>query len=603
MKGKNKFGILVMILLAVSFAIYFIPLGSAQAATTCCERSIDGAYCQNLPSDQCDSDYLSSPTSCDATSFCQVGTCYDSDEGLCMQNTPKKACEEVNGLWSAEASPPQCDLGCCVLGEQAAFTTLQRCKKLAGGFGLQADFRSDVSDEISCIAIANEQDVGACVFESEFTRTCSFGTRGECNAIGAVGNTEEGEESDLSVASGAQFFNGFLCTAEELNTNCQRTEVTTCVEGKDSVYFTDTCGNIANIYDASQVDNQDYWEKVVAGVDSCEGNAANCGNCDYLGGSICGEASRGERAEHGDFICRDINCYDTANGEDYVNGESWCYYDNDKADDDRVGARHYRHVCFMGEEIVESCSDFRQEVCVEGSITTETTDDFSQAGCVINRWEDCLLQERASDCRNTDQRDCKWIPVITGEEDIASDVVDRVTDGVTGLLLNVRDTQRDIGACVPNVAPGLEFWAGESSASQCDLVSSSCVITYEKGLIGGDRECVDNCFCDIEENPAFAAQAVNICSSIGDCGAGFNYQGVFVNKGYEFVVEDEEIGPSFDVGIFNVDNAASTPGGPAPPVADPVFDQGRSLGSTTPASQPAPIAGNIIRNLYEVMSG
>ena len=598
----NRLMFVLGVLLVVSLFFGSLNFVSAQSATTCCERSVDGAYCQNLPSGECDSEYLSSPTSCDSTSFCQLGTCYDSDEGLCMQNTPRKACEEANGLWSVEVSPPQCDLGCCVLGEQAAYTTLQRCKKLAGGFGLEADFRSDVLDEISCIGIANEQDVGACVFESEFTRTCTFGTRRECSAVelGSVVLLESEEEGVESVGGSSEFYKDFLCTAEELNTNCQRTSETTCVDGKDEVYFLDTCGNIANIYDSSGVTDQDYWEKVVPKGESCVGNPDSCGNCDYLGGSICARAERGERADYGDFVCRDVNCYNTANGEDYVNGESWCFYDNDKPDDDRVGSRQYRHVCFMGEEIVESCADYRQEVCIEDSIGSDSGDDFSQAGCVINRWEDCLIQERRDDCVNSDVRDCRWIPVGTDAGDVTAGAVEQVTEGITGLFLNVHDSRRDQGACVPDVAPGLEFW-GESASSQCDLVSSSCVVTYEKGLLDSERECVDNCFCDVEANPGTAIQALTICSSIGDCGAGSNYLGRFVNEGYEFAIEDEEIGPSLDLGIFNVENAVGSAGGSAGPSANPVFDQ--SSGGEFSGSEPAPPTGGVIRNLYEVMGG
>lgn len=583
------FSFMPAILILITILISIAPITAAQAVTTCCEKTVDGAYCQNVPFSRCDAKYLSSPTSCDSTSFCQLGTCYDSDDGLCMSNTPKRACEEANGLWTDNENPPQCNLGCCILGEQAAFTTLQRCKKLAGQYGLQADFRDNIEDEISCIAIANAQDVGACVFESEFTKTCKFGTRGECDSAKLPVVTNN---SDVN------FFKDYLCTSEQLNTNCQKTTKTSCVEGKDEVYFLDSCGNQANIYDSSKINDKNYWEKIVPKSSSCSGNPKNCGNCDYLDGSICAKSERSKSAAHGDFICKDINCYNTANGKDYKNGESWCYYDNGKPDDDRAGSRHYRHACFMGEEIVEPCSDLRKEVCIEDSIGSDNEEGFSQAGCVINRWSDCLLQTRRSDCVNSDVRDCKWIPVSLGEKpgEIVSGVVDQVKEGIAGLLLNVHNSQRDKGACVPDVAPGLEFWGSDGAASQCDLVSSSCVIKYEKKLIGG-KKCVENCFCDIEENPSTAIQALNICSSIGDCGPKANYVGKFVNDGYEFVIEDKEIGPKFDLGILDPKNAKNK-GREANPAANPTFDQGRGLGNEFPsASQPTSLTGNIVKNI------
>ena len=598
---KNKKIILAISLIFLVLIFIVLPLAFAQTSVTaCCEKTLNGAYCQNSPVEQCNTKYLSSPTSCDSTSYCQLGVCYDSDEGLCMERVPKKACEEANGLWTSDENPPQCNLGCCIVGEQAAFTTLQRCKKLAGQYGLQADFRPGVNNEIACIGIANAQDLGACVFESEFTRTCKFGTRSECDTTHLPKITNNSE---------VKFFKDFLCTAEELNTNCQKTEKTTCIEGKDEVYFIDTCGNRANIYDASKINDVNYWKKIIPKSASCSSNSKNCGNCDYLSGSICARASQGQKPSQGDFICRDINCYDTSNKKDYKNGESWCFYDNGKSNDDRVGARHFRHICFMGEEIVEPCLDLRGEVCIEDSIEGDGKETFSQAGCVVNRWVDCLLQSRKVDCLNSDARDCKWIPVGENSENIVAGAADQVTQGIAGLFLNVYDSRRDQGACVPNISPGYEFW-DPSSAAQCDLVSSSCIVTYEKGLVGG-KKCVDNCFCDIKENPQAALQALNICSSIGDCGPKANYKGKFINRGYEFTIEDEQIGPNLDLGIFSPDKAEKT-SQPADPVTNPQFTQGVQTRETFQTStqtqtqevfsqggqvpQP-PVSGNIVKEI------
>ncbi|MEM3074469.1 MAG: hypothetical protein QW727_00815 [Candidatus Pacearchaeota archaeon] len=585
--------------LFIFFILFFSSYVTAQTTTVCCEKTLNGAYCQNSIQSQCDSRFLSSQTSCDATSFCQLGVCYDSDDGLCMNNVPQRACEEANGLWTSDANPPQCNLGCCILGQQASFTTLQRCKKLSGTYGLQVDFRTDIKDEVSCIAVANAQDIGACVFESEFTRTCKFVTRAECGT--SMNSTNSG------VVPNTQFFKDFLCTSEQLNTNCQRTSKTSCFEGEDEVYFIDSCGNKANIYDASRINDKNYWEKRVPKSQSCTAsrNSRSCGNCDYLEGSICSKAKdSGVKPAYGEFICRDINCYSTSNGKNYKNGESWCFYDNNNKGDDRVGSRHFRHICFMGEEIVEPCADYRQETCIEDSINVEGGGTFLQAGCVVNRWHDCLLQKRIEDCQNTDLRDCKWIPVSEEPEEIAKGIIDaslnKITNGFSGLLMNVIEKdERDKGACVPDIAPGLEFW-GESAASQCDLVSSSCVITYEKTLIGG-KKCVKNCFCDIKENPQTAIQALNICSSIGDCGPGANYIGKFVNNGYELRIDDKKIGPELNLGIFTASPVQS--GSPANPSTNPSFEQRREFSTATQqtfqtqTSTATSTTGNIIKDI------
>ena len=375
----------ILFIFAWVFLIGVVGVAGIVSAETnvCCEKTLSGLFCQNVLESKCVPNSRAVPTSCESTSYCKQGYCFDSVEGTCSTNSPQLLCTNNSGKWfdDPNANIPQCKKGCCILGENANFVTSQQCSKMSERYGLKADFKAEIATEFSCLVLSKSREEGACVFESEFTKTCTFGTRGECNAK----STEES-------VSNNQFFKDFLCTSEQLNTNCQKSEQTTCLEGKDGVYFVDSCGNPANIYDASKINDKNYWEKVVPKSESCTAGGKNCGNCDYLGGSICAEAERGEKATYGDFICKDVTCYETYDGQDYINGESWCVYDNGKPDDDRVGSRHYRHACFMGEEIVEPCADLRQEVCVEDSI-----EDFSQAGCVANLWEDCLIQERKND--------------------------------------------------------------------------------------------------------------------------------------------------------------------------------------------------------------
>ena len=230
----------------------------------CCEKTDSGAWCQNAPEQNCDSNFRTTPTSCEATSFCKLGCCVDSDEGLCMKNTPQKTCEVSVGTWleDEQCNVPQCDLGCCLLGDQANFVTLTRCKRLSSIYGLETNFRTDVSSETACIDLAFAQDRGACVYEIEFQKTCRFTTRAEC--LGSLAAESKG-------IADAEFYKDFLCSADELATECGPTTSTTCMEGKDEVYFMDSCGNPANIYDSNKIysKNPAYWKKIVPKKDSC----------------------------------------------------------------------------------------------------------------------------------------------------------------------------------------------------------------------------------------------------------------------------------------------------------------------------------------------
>lgn len=113
-------------LLIISLLILIIiPLINSEASpwpafNVCCEKTINGAWCQNTLKQNCDTKFRLTPTSCEATSFCKPGICFDSSEGLCMDNTPQRVCNDANGTWMDDSvqSVPQCNLGCCVLGSR-----------------------------------------------------------------------------------------------------------------------------------------------------------------------------------------------------------------------------------------------------------------------------------------------------------------------------------------------------------------------------------------------------------------------------------------------------------------------------------------------------
>ncbi len=463
----------------IILAIFLVGIISSQGISYCCERTIDGAWCQNSPEENCNDDYRKVPTSCEATSYCKLGCCYNSQEGTCMENTPQKVCEDSNGVWEddVECGIPQCELGCCLIGDQAAFVTQTRCKRLSSLYGLEIDFRTNIGNEIQCIASATSDVKGACVFEKEFEKTCLFLTKRECQEI-------EVSSADSNV----NFHDGYLCSAEQLGTNCGPTEQTICVEGRDEVYFVDSCGNLANIYDASKIENKEYWSKIYGKAKSCSPGSSNadsatCGNCDYYLGSTCKDYKRAEdkvRPNYGDKICRDLSCeYD---GKSYSHGETWCA--NAKGTKNNLpGSRYFRLVCYNGDVSVEPCADFRQEICIESDI-----EGFKTAGCRVSMWQDCASQDNEKDCENTDRRDCEWAG----------------------------------GRCVPLYSPGFNFWETEGDAeSLCSMATTQCIVKYEKKL-GGDKECVENCECLAA---GWEEDMNNICNSIGDCGDKKNYLG------------------------------------------------------------------------------
>ncbi len=98
------------ILLTIVLSIFLISVISAQGISYCCEKTISGAWCQNAVEKKCDSNFRKVPASCESTSYCKLGCCYNSQEGTCMENTPEKVCNINNGVWenNAQCEIPQC---------------------------------------------------------------------------------------------------------------------------------------------------------------------------------------------------------------------------------------------------------------------------------------------------------------------------------------------------------------------------------------------------------------------------------------------------------------------------------------------------------------
>ena len=517
-----------------------ISLASAQISnpTVCCEKSLQGGICLNLEQSQCDPSSRIAPSSCEQTSFCKLGTCYNSKEGICMENVPQKICEERNGTWSEKKASEiaACRLGCCIISDQAALVTLARCKKLSTFFGIEMDFRASVRDEGECIAIANEQDKGACVtFTGTGVNECKFTTRKECGAKDGV--IALNVNKSILEETGKRFYKNILCSAEELHTECARQVKTTCYKGK--VYWVDSCGNLENVYSANK-DKSWNRGRVAKPEEICAptGGSKDCGNCDYLLGSICakwdGKVGIGKPA-FGEYFCKRTTCKDM-NGKTRLNGESWCVYDIEPGKGyEKVGSRHFRQICIDGEVVTDPCGDYRSQICIHSGIQT-SAGEFSTAACRVNRWQDCFQQIRKRDCENVDVRDCIWIDAVEGlnwnspqqtstnqqqafQNPGASSgnafnnamqgiqtaqqigglmsgnvisptgqAISPIISGGKGMwevdydILNkvtkFNKSEVDIGGmCVPLIPPGNKFWQGEGN---CNLATAVCEVIIER---------------------------------------------------------------------------------------------------------------------------
>lgn len=569
MKIKN-------LLLCVFLLVALIGIGSAVEQLYCCEKTTYGAWCQNEPVDKCATDFRKAPgTSCENMVWqlpngeidsCRLGTCINGQEGLCSPNTPQRVCKENGGYWENKVLEEisQCQLGCCFLGDQAAFVTQTRCSALSSLYGLETNYRRDIQNEVECSANANPYVKGACVYEENYVSKCKFITKRECQAI-----------------EGGVPHKGYLCSAESLGTICGPRGGTTCYNEK--VYFLDTCGQLANVYDYSKINDENYWSYVVEPSESCgyerlDGNkeSTTCGNCEYFFGSTCKSYRQANSVspKYGDYICASLDCKDAdfraKYGRDPGHGERWCVTNNKKGSQNLPGTEHFVLECRNGEvEVLDECSvgDYRGKICIDDEIN-----DVKNARCSINIWGDCVGQETEEECLDREVRDCQW---IEGFSILKND------EGAERKLENL-DEEDVKASCVPLYTPAFDFWQPETQAKDwCGLAESTCLVEMEinifrrrdKALVKQEdkiKHCIRNCYCleeythgdakketigseeiwrkyieDTQEEDNYFYDYTNwistmdqICTSLGDCGSSKNY---IDKKGYfeDPVVESE----------------------------------------------------------------
>lgn len=460
----------------------------------CCLKTKIGAICQDLGSvyvNDCAVDTI--PTKCEQISQCELGCCIDSKEGLCSTKSPKKACESNGGNWSDEENCliEQCVKGCCGLGNQIDFMTEKRCEKISLDYGFKKEFQR--GNQLDCIALGASQIEGACVFKNEI---CSLKTESEC------------------LSKNGEFFQDYLCSHPDitnLGVKCEKQKSISCIEGKDEIYWLDSCGNRENIY---SFDKDTSWNngKILKKENACNPNSGNiesetCGNCNRFLSSICTSSSKneGKGVNDGNYICKDLTCIDEK-GNIRQNGESWCAYDSYIGDGkDTVGSRHWKRMCIDGEVQVEPCLDYRAQICTQSTIE-ESGKKFSIASCVMNEAVRCF------------------------EYNSQNGPTEQCAKNEHCMIKNVYVAENfKFDMCVGKYPRGFDLTReerAETSEQLCKFANQECTVVYQKDW-KGKWNCKTNCECKTKK---FAEQLNDLCISLGDCGSYVNYAGEGTNN-------------------------------------------------------------------------
>ncbi|MDD5699728.1 MAG: hypothetical protein PHH00_00850 [Candidatus Nanoarchaeia archaeon] len=552
--------------------IFFLALQSISLVSAYCAEYTNwaggGAWCQDVTQSECDSAYRCKAIACESTDYCSTGTCVNTITGTCF-SSPQATCNPSNnGTWyiTLPSSTPTCSMGCCLVGDQASFTTSAGCDILSGRAGISPNFDKTVTSNSACTALARPQEKGACVYDTSSGRTCQFITRESCTEMTSYATT---------------FYEGFLCTNPTLGTNCKPTEDTSCFEGSDQVFFVDTCGEQANVYDANNTVgiNPNYWNYAAGTVTGLEngvtvppgdnlGNigSATSGNCNYYLGSTCMAYNRNidpVAPAKGDNICRNVNCvsgtfsdlFNALYSRAPYNGETWCgkatntgvqltsgnpginsadFLSYDKTGNN-PGDTEIVFSCANGRITTEANAAYRSKVCVQDT----DENGYISGGFVVNKWQDCYYQNSSVSClNNTEVRDCKWVTGASILKDSATGQPLVYDEGQDSLVISTgKDDTRPEAACVPKYPPGFDISASGgatdiSSSTICGLASRTCVVNYSAGIFGNwivgatlDRGPIV-CLNDDEELVEdWASNMENMCRSLGDCGVSVNYVG------------------------------------------------------------------------------
>ncbi len=474
-----------------------------------CIKGNDGSVCQEYAASECASKCSGEcfPATRGETPGCKIGTCFDQERGSCIVGAPEKECTEDGGKWldNAAGNVAECQKGCCVIGDKVQpLITKTQCNYESKTRGIQTEFRSDLKNELACLALEGKKIEGACVFESGGERACNFITKDEC------------------LKDKKDFYEGILCTNPELNIPYKKQASARCVD--DKLYWFDDHGNKENIYDANKAKSWNNGKTLSADASCDLGNKLNnqgtCGNCNRFLGSVCGPKTSDEKLDDSSigFVCKDMRCTDSK-GNARENGESWCEYQGDIGVEkgasgfnrsvDTPGSRHFRASCIDGEVEVNACDEYRNKVCIEDKISRDVG-KISTAVCTTNLWQLCISYN--GDIKGEGEERTKSL----------ADRNDRCVKNPMCQLKNVKiGSKFQFDMCVPQYPPGFDLQKNpEGGELTCAFANQKCTAFFVKEI--GGWKCKANCDC---LKSGFAEQMNDLCMSLGDCGASVNYNG------------------------------------------------------------------------------
>ncbi|MEK6904391.1 MAG: hypothetical protein AABW87_02240, partial [Nanoarchaeota archaeon] len=548
LKSKSFFQMFVLILAIFSVADFTEVSAAEQKA--CCEKTTSGEFCQYTEASNCDQNFNQASSQCSQTQFCGNVCCYQQDQGICSKSVPLSLCLSNGGtpIQDPKCDVPQCELGCCQIGNSYTLKTEEQCKILSNQYpGLEDtdNFDENLQDEQACLEQGKLQEEGCCISDSG---ACSFTTRELCDSSNL--NANNGKEG---------FYKGTYCSSSILTAcnECKQQAKKGCFD--NNAYWFDSCGNKEGLADECGSDSvcteedggafcksldcedtQDYQTNLgslneqlqtaeqklqkiisrkqdfsaqlleinnkISGMEETEYyNSTEKDDLENRRKTITTKIKNLEKQESD--IKEEAESLQKQAAESMkmggarLNGESWCVYESPVGDfKDYPGTKHYKHYCFQGKEYAEPCRDFREEICVQGSYTNRNGKIVSNSQCLENNY--------------------------------------------------AQKSNSEIAVNMSTVPLGLNFWESydpedryspnRDAIEVCKRGNSKCKVTYAKSSYAGDWECVANCECEKQET---LNRMALYCKAQGDCGADLNAEQEKSTEGLKVRWEGNAPGP------------------------------------------------------------
>ncbi len=472
--------VLIFLTISISFMTSDLSFVSAEGSgNVCCEETVAGDTCVYTSEENCAEDSIQASTTCELTAFCKAGCCI-SDLGQCSKGVAQATCDSIEGYtWSegSDCAVESCQKNCCVIAEsQCAYTTEAHCEILIEDLeDITLDWR-EVDSEATCTDICKASIKGCCVTSD----SCVYGTRSEC------------EDPSIDITEGTGFYQETYCS-DIGSCGCSAGESYACID--EDVYSFDACGNEEGIEE-----DCDYTAGEWCGTDA--NGEAGCVSTDCDDTSGDGYATFNgvyyvnteEPGSVGEANPR--NTHDTAIGGERQNGESWCLYESPAGGfKDFPGSQHYRAYCYFGEEIIEPCADFREQVCIQIPYT-----DYVG----VNEQGLWSLEENSY----------SYSGEYTGPTGSAC------IDNTDNAIFNPNTTTVSVGA----------LWDDDSLIEKCALGNVDCQQAYAKdSWTDASFQVGQGVMCS---SPQWTKALHEYCRSQGDCGNAMNLVEDFTDKGF-----------------------------------------------------------------------